>query len=1385
MRAIRYIVKSEAAAEALCRVGLPLLLVRSLDVVLDNKLERLQGVRLLRQLLSATPSSFPVAASRCLVSIAKDGIQERDILVRSCWAALAELTLLNPKASYEVGGISAILTSVMQGTHSAHISEALLSCILYMLNSPKLRVLLREDVDMQHFVSTFTDCYVPSISSSQHRSTDPSAESQEQRDARFTGARNALATLLRSWPGLIYLCRTPSCGDTSPNGMQTLIETLHMPYPDVRRHVMEIIFELLNLPVPTYCEDFQEALLSSNQSSMQDSWQLYDGFVASEGKALLPHISKCRQNLFDNYLAILLYSFVCYGITDALIAVITKPKETANSVCATILLGEILHLTSQLLPSDVAQKCHALPGLVNAATSADSTAEERNIACAAITCLNRMHACKKRTAIPCSLYLDQLLQFCAQSKPSKKVLSEAVGKNKVMQSVRKSTDDAIVIALIKDSLVTTQEQPLNWDWELISNVLSWPSDAFKKFEDVQHRNFVRRLVIFFKPSNKQFAQIEAAHERGKIISVVGCHLIDFLIEADESKSFEYLEDILQDISSSLSQITSQSAILSPTRLLSTLSHHYFLFIGRMSGSNKGKKLLEKSGLFQIFSDLVSVSSHDVYAKLILSSLDYTKEGSFARPLFTRILTSSSDSSRAYATNFLRVLLRAGLTDFRKWPLELLVQQIHDKNPAVSIAAIDILDEACDFSPNLEALIAMRPSFLHIGDSGTLLLVRYASSIAGLKYLKDSGQLADQLQLWKVLFNMKYVKLVENTLNEALTHHRRSEDGTYGRRTDRRVATRFAYIPVHFYGQLAAHDEGCKVLTEEPALKEMFEVLKLRRMDTELDLINLKAALWAVGHIGASALGYEIIEENELIATIVKLAADAPVLSIRGTCVYVLGLLASSEEGALAMKEFGWDAIMHIRGEKWPLTREIAVNGGDVFETLRRKEYSWSLSSAGTRLTDLYDLLTGKRKPLSTAHSIVGDEDNLSGELAYGSLPALDTDEIDTLSPPISERAPRKTLLRGTSLSPTHQPANNALRPRSCSDSNHAHNGCTSSTHNTIADEGGTETERPSTSGDVPKAVHISSVVRASSMSSTARRKISAPSQFPVSLTLPSMSGDVERTRSGSYGSSGIVSFSSSGSFTFRGNPAYPRSHSRLSPIASLSSITSSLGYTNSGPQNVYSTLPRIGQNTSIRSPTGNQAPVSFESIPTTMDSLGYATLRAIQRRRVQSLGFYHSTDTPNSDGSSDEDEISTGSINLSASLNLPSRQNKLSSSEIVEESSSMSSALEEASFMGLCLPVNLALLFTVPVSSWRMSLRPGKLLTNSNPSQNANDNEREEDDISEAPLTPVYKTHLDKISNDSLAINNGLELHTERNCLLCSKVVPLLVPEISLVDEGK
>lgn len=104
LRAMRNLIRNQELARAFLVSNQMQLVVRCLDINLDNKIERLQALRLIRRLIAILPADVPLSAARALVAVARDGLQESDSLTRPCWATIAELCL-------QVGSLFAMLIS--------------------------------------------------------------------------------------------------------------------------------------------------------------------------------------------------------------------------------------------------------------------------------------------------------------------------------------------------------------------------------------------------------------------------------------------------------------------------------------------------------------------------------------------------------------------------------------------------------------------------------------------------------------------------------------------------------------------------------------------------------------------------------------------------------------------------------------------------------------------------------------------------------------------------------------------------------------------------------------------------------------------------------------------------------------------------------------------------------------------------------------------------------------------------------------------------------------------------------------------------------------------------------------------------------------------------
>uniref|UniRef100_A0A8C7GUJ8 RPTOR independent companion of MTOR complex 2 n=1 Tax=Oncorhynchus kisutch TaxID=8019 RepID=A0A8C7GUJ8_ONCKI len=900
LRALRYLIRDSAILQKVLRLQVDYLIARCIDIQQSNEVERTQALRLVRKMITVNALLFPSSVTNSLIAVGKDGLQERDRMVRVCIAIICELAVKNPVVVAQRSGLSTILKNVID-CQLSRINEALITTILHLLNHPHTRQYVRSDVELEQILAPYTDFHY------RHNADTSEGQLKEDREARFLASKMSIVASFRSWSGIINLCKTGN------SGIQSLIGLLCIPNVEVRKGLLEVMYDIFRLPMPVATADFIEALISVDPSRFQDSWRLSDGFVASEAKCILPHRARSRPDLMDNYLALVLSAFIKSGLLEGLIEVITSTDDN-NAVRAIILLGELLHMANTILPHSHSHHLHCLPTLINKAASFDIAQEKRLRASAAVNYLKRFHEKKKKGPKPNSLYLDHIIR---KSKASHYCRDQHFRPQRDI-FVIKDTEDALMMNL-RDSHILNHKENLDWNWVLIATILKWPNVNLRSNKDEQIHKFVRRLLFFYKPSSKLYASLELDHSKARQLTVVGCQFIEFLLESDEDGQV-YLEDLVKDIV----QWLSSSSGLKPDRslqsngLLTTLSQHYFLFLGTLSSHPHGVKMLEKCSVFQCLLNICTLKNQDHLLKLTVSTLDYSRDG-LSRVILSKILTAATDNCRLYATKHLRVLLRANVEFFSNWGIELLVTQLHDRNKTISMEALDILDEACEDKANLHALIQMKPALTHLGDKGVLLLLRFLSIPKGFSYLNERGYVTKQLEKWQKEYNLKYVDMIEEQLNEALTTYRKPVDGdNYVRRSNQRLQRPNVYLPVHLYSQLVHDKTGCHLLEVQNVVPDLSYTVRSPMLDKWEGIKQLKAALWALGNIGSSNWGLNLLQEEGVIPDIVVLALHCEVLSVRGTCLYVLGLISKTRQGCDMLKQHGWDAVRHSRRTLWPV-----------------------------------------------------------------------------------------------------------------------------------------------------------------------------------------------------------------------------------------------------------------------------------------------------------------------------------------------------------------------------------------------------------------------------------------------------------------------------------
>ncbi|KAK4875147.1 hypothetical protein RN001_011569 [Aquatica leii] len=902
LKAIRHILVCKEDVQNFNKLRLPYLVTRCLDLSLKNDIERIQALSLMHKILMISASNFEISMARSLVALANCGIEDKDRLLRASLACLSELGVLNSELFILSGGVAAITRNLLE-CQTPRIAESLCGVLLLLLDKPATRNYAA--VDLHCIAAPYCDFHY------RHGWMD---KNRDERELRFNCSRLALLSVLRSWPGILHFCSPNNC-----LGLKAIVDILYLNQLEVRKAVLDLLYELLGLPQPEWTDELSVALSAVDPAEPQAAWRLSEGFVAAEGRSVLPHLAKTTPNITDIHISLLLYCFLETGLLCALAEVIAT-SDTFISVRATVLLGELLRLIQILLPPECCNVTPALPNLLEYAT-------RKPQALGAITALQQLHKLLKRRPASSSLYLDYILQSSSFMKRTRNLehnkkykLSHV--KSRLQQLVLKDGDD-----IIRDTGVLLSNDPFTWNWGIIKIILKDKSDLKLDLSESNHLTFLKRLVEFYMPSKNRYSHMDLTSLKNtQGYTVVGIELIYCLARLEDPDGTKLLLDLFIDISNHVAAISSSKSahdcLFSPQHMSNTQCQSYFLFIGRFASTKLGANILNTIKLFTQLEDLATTTKHDCYVKLIVSSLDYQEAGP-ARDLLASVLKCSIESSRLYATQFLQLLLRAGLPQFYNWGIKLLTGQLEDKSRTVHLTALAALHEASEVPSCLEQLIKIYPNLLHLGEKGVLLLIRFLSTPSGFNKLKKNGFVVNEIKRWDEFVNFRYVRIVENEASNTLTLHQRGEDGRYDKRLSSLKVTsrKDLFLAPHIYGQLVKHTEGYNILLEHGSIDRYIQCVENGLCETDEEILNLKASLWCLGHLGSCPKGAELLNNKGTIFCIIKLAQHCVVYSIRATAFFVLSLIATNRLGADYLFKLGWVCTRHDRHNHWPIIEE--------------------------------------------------------------------------------------------------------------------------------------------------------------------------------------------------------------------------------------------------------------------------------------------------------------------------------------------------------------------------------------------------------------------------------------------------------------------------------
>ncbi|KAK0487570.1 Rapamycin-insensitive companion of mTOR, N-term-domain-containing protein [Armillaria novae-zelandiae] len=819
--------------------------------------------------VGVVPLSEPVM--RAFIAVAE---HVEDPFRPICILTLTEILLIDIDLVARTGGTRFLLHALGEGP--VELTPILSAAFLHIVDSPRTRSYFTVGTDIETALSAVTDAYGKGPDHAE----------------RMKSCTQVIQGMLRTWSGLMYFCMHDM------RALRSVIETLRIPSVETREIILNMFFNLLKIKTPEWYQTFIDGRRLTMYRKNRNS-------IDQRKEAEQVDRTSPTSRLTDHYIALLVLIFTNAGLLDALTSMLGETTTGTNlSRKATLLMAEVLQIANRVLPLSVAARIQAIPQIFGMAADFGD-GEQRIIGTSAMSAI------------------DSLDRNRARLQPGP-VKQTRVRANSVEDSVRRGQrqveqaklkmnmqmDDKTFQACVLETQVMVTRDYTKWNFEVLQELIEGPLLNPKRMEEaIRAAKFIRRLMSFFHPFSHRFSEIPKIKSNLRWARL-GCSLLTTLLASPDGMRFLSTEDqFLTQIVKSFAQLDpfnglpDQDPIFSKKRVAETLTYGYLEMLGTLSRHKEGIELLEKFKIFTAFYHLSELRSREDLIKGIIENLDYSIDG-HPRIILSKALTSSYKHIRLYATQHLGDLIRGSANNANVWTLRLLLTQLYDPAPEVCEMAARFLEEACESKEILQLVVEMRPTMDHLGEIGNPLLLKFTSTPMGFRYLLDAGYIDRELDLWFNERNLYYVVQVEVFLSKVFHGSNASEE------EDESLAFE-GTVPPHFYGEMSKTELGCQILQEKGHFSDFTQFIRqhgLEGADMEI-IMKLKSILWAVGNVGATEGGLSCLEEEDIIPAVLDIANNSPIPSVRGTCFFVLGLIASTSQGAEILDDYEWEATV--------------------------------------------------------------------------------------------------------------------------------------------------------------------------------------------------------------------------------------------------------------------------------------------------------------------------------------------------------------------------------------------------------------------------------------------------------------------------------------------
>ncbi|KAK1061427.1 hypothetical protein LTR74_011054 [Friedmanniomyces endolithicus] len=884
-RVMRYAITDRKSLQTIRALQTDFLVILSLVKESKARVEREQALKFIRAFLDVKGGELEIhpAVARIVVAVAN---HPDDQLRGIALLTLAEMLLKHPILVAEAGGLSVLSESMGNGAYSA--PETMIDPFLHLMDLPARRGLLKSGFEFSSAFASFTE---PVITNAQ--------------EDKLKASTKVVAALFKSWSGMMAL----SLHDFLP--VRSVVSALYISSLPIRTAVLDLLINILRIKSPSWSSSFiggrrltTYGRVTNLRIEQQDS----------QGTTKQTVDDTQKRSLVQHFTAISLAVLLRQGLLKGLMLAESDAPTQALRRRTSLLIAEVLRMSSELLPSAWSFGLQTLPSLFGAAI--DFRSDDRLQAVATVYQVDSINRTLYRSvsgedAHARSQHADG--SSAARARATSKAQSNA------------TMDETQFRAKMLDTQILNTVNHTKWDWPLIRELIDGPMVNPKRLQEAMITSkMVHRLLGFLRPFKYRFSDASNTKANQRYVRTA-CALLKMLLETTEGAKYLESNKLVPQIGECLAQqdpmsgITSKTPLFSLERMTDTLVGGYFAMLGVMCSDAKGMQILERWKIINIFYHIVELKDRDDLIRALIMEMDYTLD-SHPRIILSKAMTATSKGMRITATKILRKyamlpiehasIIGGGAAE---WAIKLLVSQLYDPEIEICEVAIKILEEACNDISSLEYVVKCRPALDHLGEIGAPLLLRFLSTSVGYHYLDGLDYITKEMDDWFLGRNDTYVTIVEASLARALAENPEKTGPASEEGLDPQD---FGCVPPHFYRELTRTVEGCELLKAKGHFEEFaanIQDFALEAEDPET-ILKVKGCLWAVGNVGSMELGAPFLEATDVVRWVVVIAEQSQVLTLRGTAFYVLGLISRSLHGQEILAEWGWDGTTNVMGE---------------------------------------------------------------------------------------------------------------------------------------------------------------------------------------------------------------------------------------------------------------------------------------------------------------------------------------------------------------------------------------------------------------------------------------------------------------------------------------